>query len=152
MVAFHGTADPYISYAGGLGEKALALPTPDGSGTLGSAGVTGGMFPSVPDVAAKWAALDGCAATPPSAQPVASDVTLLTFTCPSGHEVALYRVDGGGPHLAGKPVQRLDRRHRRADDHVDLRQRRAVVLLRGTSPRRLRTAAGAALVRYGATP
>src|SRR4029079_13798140 len=30
VIAFHGTADPFVSYTGGLGLSALKLPTPDG--------------------------------------------------------------------------------------------------------------------------
>jgi polyhydroxybutyrate depolymerase len=96
MIAFHGTADPFISYAGGYGQATLDLPAPDGSGTLGDAGVTGADLPPIPDVMATWAHLDGCAATPPAESMVASDVTLLRFDCPDGHEVELYRIDGGG--------------------------------------------------------
>src|SRR5262249_39003979 len=74
VIAFHGTADPYISYTGGFGAAALALPTPNGSGTLGQAGLTGQGIPPVPDVVAGWAALDGCAAGPPAQTAVAADV------------------------------------------------------------------------------
>jgi polyhydroxybutyrate depolymerase len=96
VIAFHGTADPFISYTGGFGAATLALPTPDGSGTLGEAGLTGQGIPPVPDVAAGWAALDGCAAGPPVQTVVAADVTLLTYPCRMGDEVELYRIEGGG--------------------------------------------------------
>jgi len=98
LIAFHGTADPFVSYTGGLGPKALALPAPDGSGkTLAQLGVSGKAAPgsSVPDIMATWAGRDGCA-TVPAATPVASDVTLLSFTCPAGVAVELYRITGGG--------------------------------------------------------
>jgi polyhydroxybutyrate depolymerase len=96
VIAFHGTADPFITYTGGYGQATLNLPTPDGSTTLGKAGLTGGGVPPVPDVVAGWAALDGCAATPPGESAIATDVTLLTYACAKGDEVELYRIEGGG--------------------------------------------------------
>ncbi len=39
VVAFHGTADPFVPYDGSIGPAALKLPAPDGSGkTLGQLG------------------------------------------------------------------------------------------------------------------
>ena len=52
VIAFHGTADPYVSYDGGLGQKAADLPAGDGSGrTLGQAGAVNpkAKGPSIPD-------------------------------------------------------------------------------------------------------
>ena len=86
VIAFHGTADPFVAYTGGLGPKALALPAPDGSGrTLGQTGVakTAAKGPSILQITADWAARNGCGTTP-SEHPVTSDVTLISFRCPSG--------------------------------------------------------------------
>jgi polyhydroxybutyrate depolymerase len=97
VVAFHGTADPFVPYAGGIGPKALALPAPDGSsGTLGqSLGPKARKGPSIPEQTTAWAKRNGCSTTPID-HVVASDVTLITYHCPAGHEVELYRVTGGG--------------------------------------------------------
>ncbi len=98
VVAFHGTADQDVAYTGGLGPKGLALPAPDGSGrTLAQTGFFGlnPHGPSVPQILAAWANRNGCSAKP-TAQPVASDVTLLRYRCPAGADTELYRVTGGG--------------------------------------------------------
>jgi polyhydroxybutyrate depolymerase len=97
IITFHGTADGFVAYEGGLGKDALNLPTPDGSGkTLGDAGVTTGGGPSVPEIVAGWAKRNGCADTPPTTENLATDVDLLEFDCPPRAEVELVRVTGGG--------------------------------------------------------
>ena len=97
VVAFHGTADGFVSYTGGLGKDALNLPTPDGKGKLrdrpGILNAT--RSPSVPQQLAAWAKRNGCTMTLQQ-QKVTSDVTLLSYPCPKGAEVELYRVTGGG--------------------------------------------------------
>jgi polyhydroxybutyrate depolymerase len=100
VIAFHGTADPFVSYGGGLGAKALALPAPNGQGTLGQSGAAGGSAKatpgsSIPDQAKKWAARNGCGTTA-SYKTVANKVTLISYPCPSDATVELYRVTGGG--------------------------------------------------------
>ena len=98
VIVFHGTADPFISYEGGLGEAAKNLPAPDGGpGTLGDVLATSpdASFPSIPDNAAAWAARNGCDSTP-TESPVSADVTLVAYPCPEGAEVQLYRVNDGG--------------------------------------------------------
>ncbi len=99
VVAFHGTADPFVAYDGGFGPAVADLPAPDGSGrTLGQLGVasTGNGRPPVPDIMAKWAALDGCGSGAPVQQELAPDVSHFTYPCPAGVGVELYRVNGGG--------------------------------------------------------
>ncbi len=107
VVAFHGTADPFVPYLGGIGPASLKLAAPDGSQrTLGqvlgknAAKVKG---PTIPGNAAAWARRNGCAPTP-SERKVASDVTLIAYSCPRGNEVELYRVTGGGHAWPGSPV------------------------------------------------
>jgi polyhydroxybutyrate depolymerase len=98
VIAFHGTADPFVAYAGGLGAKALDLPMPDGSGkTLRQSGLPTSVTkgPSVPKITADWAKRNGCG-TKPSERAVTSDVTLISFPCPAGAEVELERITGGG--------------------------------------------------------
>ena len=96
VVAFHGTLDNYLSYDGGFGAAVGALPTPDG-GTLGEGADPGAVAtPSIPDNAAAWATRNGCDDTAPVENAVADDVTRLVYDCPSGADVELYRVSGGG--------------------------------------------------------
>lgn len=98
VIAFHGTDDPFVGYTGLVGEKSLGLKAPDGSGrTLGEAGVkaTDRIGPAVPDVAAAWAARNGCDPTPTETA-IGADVSKRSFPCPAGDEVVLYTVQGGG--------------------------------------------------------
>jgi polyhydroxybutyrate depolymerase len=101
VVAFHGTADQFVSYDGGLGPAVANLPDPSGAGRIGdaaSAGATttpGGKGPSIPEITAAWALRNGCVAKPKDTT-VTADVTLISFSCPPGDEVELYRVTGGG--------------------------------------------------------
>jgi polyhydroxybutyrate depolymerase len=107
VVTFHGTADPFVAYDGGLGPAAARLPAPDGSGrTLGDLGVEpGGGEPSVPALAAAWAEGNGCEGSP-DREAVADDVTRVTFPCPPEGDVVLYRVDGGGHTWPGSEFSR----------------------------------------------
>jgi polyhydroxybutyrate depolymerase len=99
VVTFHGTADQYVSYTGGLGPAALKLPAADGSskniGQELGAGAPQLKGPSVPSLTATWATRNGCAKGP-STHAVTSDVTLIAYRCPNGSDVELYRVTGGG--------------------------------------------------------
>ena len=104
VIAFHGTADTFVPYTGGLGSSVASLPSADGTGTIGTIGTIGtgppssdpvSSGPSVPDRASTWAVRNGCGASP-TEETVATDVTLLRYDCPAGAEVELYRVEGGG--------------------------------------------------------
>ena len=107
VIAFHGTADPFVNYEGGLGPKALALPAPNGHGTLGQSGQAAAGPPgsSIPDQAATWARRNGCGETP-TYRDVASKVTLINYPCPADASVELYRVTGGGHAWPGSPFSR----------------------------------------------
>lgn len=107
VVAFHGTADPFVPYNGGLGKAALNLPAPDGSGkTLGQLGAsTRTPGPTIPQATAAWAKRNGCAAQPTN-KPIASDVTLISYSCPPDAQVELYRVNGGGHAWPGSPIEK----------------------------------------------
>ena len=86
VIAFHGTADTFVPYTGGLGSSVAALPNADGTGTLGSGPPSSDPVstgPSVPERAATWAGRNGCAADP-TETPVTDDVTLVQFACPPG--------------------------------------------------------------------
>ena len=100
VVAFHGTADGFVGYTGGLGKDALNLPAADGSGRkLSDAGglpKSATKGPSVPDTTAAWAKRNGCAAKP-TKRKVSVDVTRFAYAkCRGGADVQLYRVTKGG--------------------------------------------------------
>lgn len=107
VMAFHGTADPFVAYDGGLGEAAANLPAPDGSGrTLRDLGVRpGGDEPSIPELAAAWADGNGCEGEP-AEEEVAGDVTRIAFPCPPAGEVVLFRVQDGGHTWPGSEFSR----------------------------------------------
>jgi polyhydroxybutyrate depolymerase len=108
VIAFHGTADPYVAYGGGLGPKALQLPAPNGQGTLGQSGSasSGGLATrSIPAEAAAWARRNGCAPRP-TVTAVAHGVALIRYRCPQRAAVELYRVDGGGHAWPGSEASR----------------------------------------------
>jgi polyhydroxybutyrate depolymerase len=111
VVAFHGTADPFVSYTGGLGRSALNLPAANGSNrTLGQS-LHGAALrklehgPSIPQMAEEWARRNGCGTTA-SYRRVAADVTLISYPCPAGAKVELYRVSGGGHAWPGSELSR----------------------------------------------
>ena len=105
VLAIHGTDDEFVTYDGGLGERALDLPAPDGSGrTLRDVGAGDAMDPpSVPEILAAWAARNGCdEAAPPEA--LTDDVDRIAHRCPPGAPVELLRVDGGGHAWPGSAL------------------------------------------------
>jgi polyhydroxybutyrate depolymerase len=106
VLAFHGTADQFVTYDGSIGSAVANLPAPDGSGkTLGQIGSAGGEGPSIPDILAAWASRNGCAKAP-TERGVAKGVTLIKYACPPGADVELYRVTGGGHAWPGSPVDK----------------------------------------------
>jgi polyhydroxybutyrate depolymerase len=110
VVAFQGTADPFVAYNGGPGPQALKLPAPDGSGkTVGQELARHPNAPgnpqskSIPSQAATWAARNGCHGSAKQTR-IAFDVTLLTFPCSATHSVELYVIKGGGHTWPGGPA------------------------------------------------
>jgi polyhydroxybutyrate depolymerase len=107
VVAFHGTADPFVPYNGGIGPAAKKLPAPNGgSGTIGSElnskadqGIQQNDLP-IPVEEARWAARNGCSKSPKTSA-VTSDVTLIAYKCPGNATVELYRENGDGHIWAG---------------------------------------------------
>ena len=98
VVAFHGTADEYVSFDGGLGPRVASLPNPDGSPRSPETGPTttpAQLRPSIPDNVAAWAKRNHCKAKPIE-RAIADDVTLVRYRCPGQADVQLYRVEGGG--------------------------------------------------------
>ena len=106
VIAFHGTADPFVPYGGGIGPAAKKLPAPNGNGTIGShlnskidQGIQQNDLP-IPVEEARWAARNGCSKSPKTST-VASDVTLIAYSCPHNAAVELYRENGDGHIWAG---------------------------------------------------
>lgn len=87
MIAFHGTADPVVPYAGG---RTWVAPR---------------AFPNVPAWTANWAQRNRCASNPVDAA-VAANVTRRAYTaCADGADVMLYTIRGGGHDWpGGRPV------------------------------------------------
>jgi polyhydroxybutyrate depolymerase len=101
LIAFHGTADPYLAYEGGYGPKVAGLPTPDGTGTLGDLAVAGGSDAvPVPDRVAAWAARNGCDGEPTETA-VADDVTLTDWSECTPGTTRLYTIADGGHSWPG---------------------------------------------------
>src|SRR3954447_18354161 len=94
ILAFHGTADPIVPYAGG---RYFAGANPDDAEGPTAPGRRGALRARpVDEAVASWAAFDGCD-TRPSTRPVAADVQLVTYAnCAAHAAVELYRVVGGG--------------------------------------------------------
>jgi polyhydroxybutyrate depolymerase len=106
VVAFHGTADTFVTFDGGLGSSALDLPAPDGSGrTLGDLAAENPDAPelksaSIPSIVRSWAKRNDCAKRPTRVQ-IGADVTRVRYRCPERATVELYRVEGGGHSWPG---------------------------------------------------
>ncbi len=106
VVAFHGTADPFVPFTGGLGPAAMTLPAPDGSGrTLGDLAAEDPDAPelhgpSVPRIVRSWSKRNDCARRP-SRTKIGTDVTRVRYRCPKRATVELYRVEGGGHSWPG---------------------------------------------------
>jgi polyhydroxybutyrate depolymerase len=110
VIAFHGDADPILSYEGGLGPQGKKLPNPDGTGSIADAtssavaSTLGQQFlKPIPAQAAAWAARNGCG-TPPSTSAVSSDTSLIKYPCAADASVELYVVHGGGHDWPGGPA------------------------------------------------
>lgn len=100
VVAFHGTADGFVSYTGGIGEAALNLPAADGSGKRlsddGGIPAEARSGPSVPRTTKAWAKRNGCTTTAKTRK-VSSDVTRIAYSgCRGGADAQLYRIAEGG--------------------------------------------------------
>jgi polyhydroxybutyrate depolymerase len=115
VVAFHGTADPFVAYNGGSGHAALSMPAISASGqvtgkTIGQEFETESHVPllgplpqSIPVQVRGWARRNGCGTTT-SDKRIAPDVTLLAYSCPSSASVDFYQIAGGGHAWPGSTV------------------------------------------------
>jgi polyhydroxybutyrate depolymerase len=106
VIAFHGTADPFVPYKGGIGPAAKKLPAINGQGSIGSnlsskadQGIQQNDLP-IPVEEARWAARNGCSKSPNTSK-VTNDVTLIAYRCPGNASVELYRENGDGHIWAG---------------------------------------------------
>lgn len=89
LIAFHGTADPLVSYDGGT-YHAMGL------GRLLPAPARGLSYPPIETWIANWAERNGCSVTP-EAGPRAGDATCLHYSdCRNGADVVLYTIEDGG--------------------------------------------------------
>ena len=94
VVAFHGTADTFVVFNGGLGTGVTSLPAADRQQLIDDAAPTESGL-SIPQVTATWAARNGCGSKP-ARRVVASDVAVVRYPCPNHADVALYKITGGG--------------------------------------------------------
>jgi polyhydroxybutyrate depolymerase len=97
VVTFHGTADPFLPYNGGIGPAVRKLPAADGSGrTLGQADTNNiKPGPSIPETTAAWAKRNHCS-TATSNKQIGRDVLKISYHCLANADVELYRISGGG--------------------------------------------------------
>ena len=101
IMAFHGTADPFLPYNGGTGPGASTLQFDASSEDA----LSGFQFGPVPTSVKNWAHLDGCSSTPTTSQPGAH-TTLTAYTrCRGGAEVELYTANGFGHTWPGSTTQ-----------------------------------------------
>ena len=103
VLAIHGTEDQYVMYQGGIGERGEALPgQSDAEMTEDVVDEIIGKD-SVPAIVAAWAKRDGCESTRTETK-ISADVERVSYDCPEGVDVELYRVVGGGHAWPGSPV------------------------------------------------
>jgi polyhydroxybutyrate depolymerase len=114
VIAFHGTADEFVTYEGGLGSGAAKLPAVDSKSNpgktmadaddpTGSVVLPGSIDDSVPHILDVWSKRNGCSGRE-RASKVTSDVDLVRERCPDGREAEVYRVSGGGHAWPGSTV------------------------------------------------
>lgn len=102
VIAFHGTTDSYVPYGGGIGPLAKNLvnpvnpkltlgKTPEADSPLATPGT---IDQAMPEVMAAWAKRDGCVAKATETTFV-PEVTKISYSCPDGLAVELFRTTGG---------------------------------------------------------
>jgi len=104
VLAFHGTADRFVTFDGSPNVALDTLTWNDDS----RAAFAGLPFAPVTETAGQWAALDGCDPIPTSA-PVSPSVTRVAYGgCAGGASVELYVVAGGGHTWPGSAFTRAN--------------------------------------------
>jgi polyhydroxybutyrate depolymerase len=98
VIEFHGTADPFVPYGGGVSQGTFAPTRFDKDAK---------PFPSILGWTSDWAKRNRCAADPLKST-IAADVARLEYPdCAAGAAVVLYTVEGGGHTWpGGKPFPR----------------------------------------------
>jgi polyhydroxybutyrate depolymerase len=93
MLMMNGTADPIVPYEGGQGSSRFAA----------------GGFWSTEQTLAFWRQTNGCEVADAETAELddrdptdESTVTRITSHCPAGHDVVLYRINGGGHRMPGR--------------------------------------------------
>jgi polyhydroxybutyrate depolymerase len=93
MLMMNGTADPIVPYEGGQGSSRFAA----------------GGFWSTEQTLAFWRQTNQCEGADAEATELddrdpddQSTVTRITSNCPAGHDVVLYRINGGGHRMPGR--------------------------------------------------
>jgi polyhydroxybutyrate depolymerase len=91
LIAFHGTADPLVPFAGGrLGDPFNPVKP---------------VYPPILEFVARWAARNGCAAEPVESRPAPDVLRFEYVDCADGASVVCHQVEGAG-HVwpGGKPL------------------------------------------------
>jgi polyhydroxybutyrate depolymerase len=109
ILAFHGTADPILYFNGGVSPAILAVmgaksrtdAAAQGSTTTTAAPDNNGA--GYPATVAKWAAMNGCDATPTDTD-VSDKVIHRVYSCPAGDDVEFFIIKGGGHNWPGSSV------------------------------------------------
>jgi polyhydroxybutyrate depolymerase len=105
IVTFHGTADRWVAFTGGLGPDAKVARGRDRQGhslAQTSSGKSVARGGPIPVIVSAWAARNGCSA--PTTTTVAADVHLVHYPCTNGADVELYRIEGAGHTWPGSTV------------------------------------------------
>lgn len=104
VLAFHGTADPILLFNGGVGTRLGRVlgreGTPAEEEPIPEADLDGAGYPAA---AADWAAANGCDDEPVESTPTPS-VIVRTWDCPTGAEVELVILVGGGHSWPGSAL------------------------------------------------
>ena len=101
FVAFHGTADPLLSYdVDGVSDGSKQLPfTPEAEHNFAAVN-----FQSTRTGLAQWSSMDGCTATAQEERVTKSVTRIRHGDCRDGATIELYVIDGGGHTWPGSPL------------------------------------------------
>ena len=101
IIAFNGTADPMIPYAGGIGPNVPKLGL-DAATTAGETAMISRLAP-IPEVVNRWVRRDGCQPAPHTTVP-AKSVTLKRWNrCRGGADIDWYLISGAGHTWPSSP-------------------------------------------------
>jgi polyhydroxybutyrate depolymerase len=111
ILVFHGTADPILSFNGGVNGAGLGAALGGGgqpaTTTTVAVDIDGEGYPAT---VRQWAAFDGCQAKPHDVA-VGKEVVRRSYDCPADAPVVFYIVEGGGHAWPGsqfsKAIERI---------------------------------------------